>query len=81
VLQVLVLIVYNKRDGSIEKLSKVNGLSDIDISRIEWSEEKKCLLSVTPTGIWILLPITRSLIFQIFLEVLSPAAKALTTFF
>lgn len=38
------IIVYNKKDGSIEKLSKVNGLSDIDITRIEWSEEKKLLI-------------------------------------
>jgi hypothetical protein len=38
------IIVYNKRDGSIEKLSKVNGLSDIDISSLKWSEEKRMLI-------------------------------------
>ncbi len=32
------LIVFNKNDNSIEKLSKVHGLSDVDISTIKWSD-------------------------------------------
>jgi hypothetical protein len=38
------IIVFNKKDNSIEKLSKVNGLSDVDISSIKWSEENNMLL-------------------------------------
>ncbi len=38
------MIVYNKDDSSIEKLSKVNGLSDVDISSIKWSEENSLLI-------------------------------------
>ncbi len=38
------LIVFRKRDNSLEKLSKVNGLSDVDISSIKWSEENQLLI-------------------------------------
>jgi hypothetical protein len=38
------LIVFRKKDSSLEKLSKANGLSDVDISRIKWSDENKLLI-------------------------------------
>jgi hypothetical protein len=38
------IIVFNKKDKSLEKLSKVNGLSDVDVSSIKWSEENKMLI-------------------------------------
>ena len=38
------LIVFRKKDSSLEKLSKANGLSDVDISSIKWSDENKLLL-------------------------------------
>ncbi len=38
------MIVYNKYDNSLEKLSKVNGLSDAGISSIEWSAEGLLLI-------------------------------------
>ena len=38
------IIIFNKKDGSVEKLSRVNGLSDTDISSISWSEENNLLL-------------------------------------
>ncbi len=36
--------VFRKKDSSIEKLSKVNGLSDVDITSIKWSEESQVLV-------------------------------------
>lgn len=44
------LIVYRKRDNSLEKLSKVNGLSDVGISCIKWSEQNKLLLAGYSNG-------------------------------
>jgi hypothetical protein len=38
------LIVFRKKDNSLEKLSKVTGLSDVDISSIKWSEENQLLI-------------------------------------
>ncbi len=38
------LIIYNLDDNSVEKLSKVNGLSDNDISSIRWSDDNQILL-------------------------------------
>ncbi len=38
------MIVYNKDDNSLEKLSKVNGLSDINISSIKWSDQNQLLI-------------------------------------
>ncbi len=38
------MIVHNKDDNSIEKLSKVHGLNDVDISSIEWSDENQLLI-------------------------------------
>jgi hypothetical protein len=44
------LIVYRKSDNSLEKLSKVNGLSDVGISCIKWSEQNKLLLAGYSNG-------------------------------
>jgi hypothetical protein len=44
------LIVYRKKDNSIEKLSKVNGLSDVNISCIKWSEQNKLLIAGYSNG-------------------------------
>lgn len=44
------MIVYNKDDSSIEKFSKVNGLSDIGISSIKWSEENSLLITGYANG-------------------------------
>ncbi len=38
------IIIFRKDDGSVEKLTRINGLSDIDISCIRWSEENNLLL-------------------------------------
>ena len=38
------MTVYNKGDKSIEKLSKVHGLSDVDISSIRWSDKHQLLI-------------------------------------
>ncbi len=38
------MIIYNKDDNSLEKLSKVKGLSDVDISSIKWSEHNQLLI-------------------------------------
>ncbi len=38
------MIVYNKDDNSLEKLSKVNGLSDVDISSIKWADKEQLLI-------------------------------------
>ncbi len=38
------LIVFRKDDSSLEKLSKANGLSDVDISSIKWSDENDLLI-------------------------------------
>jgi hypothetical protein len=44
------LIVFRKKDNSIEKFSKVNGLSDVDISSIKWSEENNLLIAGYSNG-------------------------------
>jgi hypothetical protein len=44
------LIVFRKKDSSLEKLSKANGLSDVDISRIKWSDENKLLIVCYSNG-------------------------------
>lgn len=41
---------YNKTDNSLKKYSKVNGLSDVDISTINYSEENKVLLIAYMNG-------------------------------
>ncbi|MBK8806857.1 MAG: T9SS type A sorting domain-containing protein [Bacteroidales bacterium] len=38
------LVKYNKTDNSISKISKINGLSDIDISAIELHEESNSIV-------------------------------------
>ena len=38
------MIVYNMADNSLDKLSKVHGLYDVDISSLEWSEEDQILI-------------------------------------
>ncbi len=38
------LVVYNKHDSSLERLSKVDGLSDFGISGIAWAGEREQLL-------------------------------------
>lgn len=38
------MIIYNKSDKSLEKLSKVNGLSDVGISAVSWSDQMKVLV-------------------------------------
>ncbi len=44
------LFSYNKDDNSIEKLSKISGLSDIGFSSIEYSKENKVLLIAYSNG-------------------------------
>ncbi len=44
------LFSYNKDDNSIEKLSKITGLSDVDFSSIEYSKENKVLLIAYSNG-------------------------------
>jgi hypothetical protein len=38
------LFTYNLKDNSVEKLSKIDGLSDIGISAMRWSDELKTLI-------------------------------------
>ena len=38
------LFYYNKSDNSINKISKANGLNDVGISSIKFSEQKKILI-------------------------------------
>jgi hypothetical protein len=38
------LVVYNKEDNSLEKVSKIDGLNDFGISSMEWAEGRKLLL-------------------------------------
>lgn len=38
------ITVYNKDDRSLSKLSRVHGLSDVDISSMRWAEEKGVLV-------------------------------------
>ncbi len=44
------IIVFNKADNSIGKLSRVQGLSDTDISSIKWSEENGVLIAGYANG-------------------------------
>ncbi len=44
------LIVFDKKDNSVGKLSRVHGLSDTDISTIEWSAENRMLITGYTNG-------------------------------
>ena len=38
------LFSFNKEDGSVERISKVNGLSDVGINRVNYDKKRKILL-------------------------------------